>query len=79
MECVITFPDGRDVPYQMEPRLVTTASGQAYPGFALPFAAVTPGAYTAEATTKIEGRAQKSEPFSYFVKPYSPETIAAPG
>lgn len=78
LECVIQAPDGREVPYQMSPRLVTTASGQAFPGFALPFSAQVPGAYKAYATAKIGGRVLKSEPVSYFVKPYSPETMPRP-
>ena len=80
VEARITLPDGREVPYRMAPQLVTLPSGKSFPGFALPFNAEAPGLYKVTAAATLKGRPKPvtSEPFSFFVKPYSPETVPRP-
>jgi hypothetical protein len=62
----------------MAPQLVTLPSGKSFPGFALPFAAEQPGLYTVLVTAKTKDQTSTSEPFTFFVKPYSPETVPRP-
>ena len=78
VEARITLPDKREVPYRMAPQLVTLPSGKSFPGFALPFSAGQPGLYKVVAGAKVKGQALTSEPFGFFVKPYSPETVPRP-
>ena len=78
VEARVTLPDDREVPYRMAPQLVTLPSGKSFPGFALPFTAEAPGLYKIVAAAKIKGETVTSEPFSFFVKPYSPETVPRP-
>ncbi len=77
-EARITMPDKREVPYQMTPQLITLPSGKSFPGEALTFNAEKPGLYTAVAAAKVKDQTITSEPFSFFVKPYSPETVPRP-
>jgi hypothetical protein len=74
----ITLPDKREVPYRMGPQLVTLPSGKSFPGFALPFTAEQPGLYKVVAAAKLKGQTLTSQPFSFFVRPYSPETVPRP-
>jgi len=74
----VTLPDKREVPYSMAPQLVTLPSGKTFPGFGLPFVANEPGLYSVVATTQVKGQPVNSEPASFFVKPYSPETVPRP-
>jgi hypothetical protein len=78
VEARMTLPDNREVPYAMKPQLVTLPSGKSFPGFALPFTAESPGLHKVVAGAKIKGQTIASEPFSFFVKPYSPETVPRP-
>jgi len=74
----IVLPDKREVPYRMAPQLVTLPSGKSFSGYALPFSADQPGLYKVTAAAKVKGQTSTSEPFSFFVKPYSPETVPRP-
>jgi hypothetical protein len=78
VEANVTLPDKRAIPYRMAPQLVTLPSGKSFPGFALPFAAEQPGLYTVLVTAKTKDQTSTSEPFTFFVKPYSPETVPRP-
>ncbi len=78
MECKVTGPDGREVPYRMASRQVMTPSGKSFPGFSFTFTATDPGLYKAVGTTKLGDAMKSSEPFSFFVRPYSPETMPRP-
>ncbi len=77
-EARITLPDNREIPYRMAPQLVTLPSGKSFPGYALPFSAEQPGLYKVVATAKIKDQTATSDPFTFFVKPYSPETVPRP-
>ncbi len=78
IDAKITLPDGREVPYRMAPQQVAMASGKMSPGFALQFPAEVPGVYKVIASTKVNEKSVTSEPLTFFVKPYSPETVPRP-
>ncbi len=78
IEVLITGPDGREVPYTMQPQQVVTDRGRSYPGFALQFEPDEPGHYTATARAGQAPNWLLSEPVSFNVRPYSPETIPRP-
>ena len=78
VEARVTLPDKREVPYRMAPQLVMLPSGKTFPGHALPFSATEPGLYTVVAAAKLKDQTVTSEPYSFFVKPYSPETVPRP-
>jgi len=78
VEAKITLPDKREVPYRMAPQLVTLPSGKSFPGYGLPFSATQPGLYKVTGIAKVKGQTITSEPFGFFVKPYSPETVPRP-
>jgi hypothetical protein len=78
VEAKITLPDKREIPYRMAPQLVTLPSGKSFPGFALPFTAEQAGVHTVLVTARTKDQTLTSEPFTFFVKPYSPETVPRP-
>ena len=78
VECVMTLPDGREVPYGMAPRQVTTPSGRTYPGYALDYKAESPGLYNLRARASIDDTRVVSDPLSFFVKPFTPESMPRP-
>jgi len=78
VEARITLPDKREIPYRMAAQLVTLPSGKSFPGFALPFTAEQPGLHKVVVTAKMNDQMMTSEPFTFFVKPYSPETVPKP-
>ena len=70
----IQTPDGRKIPFPM-PQMTTgaaAAKGQAV--FNAEFKADAGGMHNAVATAMIDGREVASGPFSFFVKPFTPET-----
>jgi len=78
MQCVMTLPDKREVPYAMASQLVTTPAGRAYPGFVLKFSADQPGVHTAVAVLRTDEKTVKSDPISFFVRPFTPESVPGP-
>jgi hypothetical protein len=78
VEARITLPDKREVPYRMAPQLVSLPSGKSFPGFTASFSATQPGLYQVNGSAKLKGQTYSSEPFSFFVKPHSPETVPRP-
>ena len=78
VEAKITLPDKREVPYRMAPQLVTLPSGKSFAGYGLPFSATQPGLYKVTGVATAKGQTITSEPFGFFVKPYSPETVPRP-
>lgn len=78
VRCMVTGPDERTVPFPMGDRDVPTASGRSVSGRALTFKADQPGLHVALAAAEIEGRAVQSDPVSFFVKPFTPESIPRP-
>ena len=78
MEARITLPDEREIPYRMAPQQVTFQSGKTFPGYAVAFTPEKPGLYRMVAAAKVNGKPITSEPFSFYVAPYSPETVPQP-
>lgn len=78
VEARITLPDKREVPYRMTPQLVNLPSGKTFQGFTASFSATQPGLYQVSGSAKLKGQTYSSEPFSFFVKPHSPETVPRP-
>lgn len=74
----IESPDGRKVPYPMTAQTITTSTGESLPGFTLPFPVKEPGLHRAIARTEADGQKVASDPFSFFVKPFTPETKPGP-
>lgn len=79
--CEITGPDRRTLPFTMQRE---QAEGQgAAPGnerswYTTTFEARQPGLHTALAVMESGGERRESSPISFFVKPYTPETIPGP-
>ncbi|MEM7394916.1 MAG: hypothetical protein AAF492_21500, partial [Verrucomicrobiota bacterium] len=78
VRCEITKPDGTVAPFSMRPELVTTAGGKSYPGFATAYKATDAGLHTIVANTTLSGKKIVSDPISFFVKPFSPESMPRP-
>lgn len=78
MACEITTPDKRRIPFPMAKQHVVTPSGKSFPGFAVKFKAEIPGLHYAMATTEIAGKQVTSASVSFFVKPFTPESVPRP-
>lgn len=78
VECTVTLPDHRQVPYGMNPGQVTTPEGKSFAGFSLPFTPEAAGSYSAIAKVTSAGHTELSEPVLFFVQPFSPETKPRP-
>ena len=78
VQTAITFPDERRVSYDMRAQWVTTPSGKSFPGHILRYTANEPGLHIVVAQSETGGRPRRSNPLSFYVKPYSPETIPRP-
>jgi hypothetical protein len=75
VKCELTMPDKTKAPFAMRPDTVTTSGGKSYPGFITTYRAATGGLHTAVATATIAGKSAVSDPISFLVKPYSPESV----
>lgn len=71
----IQTPDGRKIPYPMQP---STAPAQTGPVYNTSYKADSGGMCTAVATATVDGRVIESPPFSFYVKPFTPETSPRP-
>lgn len=78
VRAALTFPDDRSVDFDMTAQWVSTAAGKSFPGHLLTYVAREPGLYKVIAETDESGAPRKSDPISFYVKPYSPETIPRP-
>jgi len=76
--CDIEGPGGRTLQFDMTPQPVTTAGGETFSGYAVPFEARAPGLYKAVAKADHEGEEIFSSPYSFYVKPFTPETLPRP-
>ena len=75
VRCQIEMPDRSKAPFSMRPEVVTTSSGKVYPGFITTYEAAVPGLHTVTATATVGGNPITSDPVSFFVKPFSPESV----
>jgi hypothetical protein len=71
----IQTPDGRKVPYSTQPSVSTGGAG---PVYTATYKADSSGMCTAIATATLDGRKIESPPFSFYVKPFTPETTPRP-
>ncbi|HEX4086388.1 MAG TPA: glutamine amidotransferase [Chthoniobacteraceae bacterium] len=71
----IQTPDGRKVPYAMQ---ASAGNGQAAPIYTANYRADASGMCTAVATATVDGRRVESPAFSFYVKPFTPETSPRP-
>ena len=78
VSCAITGPDLRTIPFSMGISYVTTASGKSVPGRVLTFKAEQPGLHAAVASMESAGTVVQSDPVSFFVQPYTPESRPGP-
>jgi len=74
----ISTPSKRKIPLALARQNVVTPSGASFPGFATVFSAQEPGLYTVTAVAEIENRKVESDPLSFFVKPFTPESVPRP-
>jgi len=70
----IQLPDERKIPYPMQPIPENATAAKSGPGFTVAYKADTGGMHSAVASTIVNGKKIDSTPFSFFVKPFSPET-----
>jgi len=78
VNCQITTPDNRPLPFAMAKQNVTTSGGRSFPGYAVKFKAEQPGLHKATATTEVGGKKIVSDEISFFVKPFTPESMPRP-
>ncbi len=78
VECTVTLPDGRALPYAMNPGQILTPAGRSFQGYSLPFTPEAAGGYSAVAKVTSGGQVELSEPVSFFVQPFSPENMPRP-
>lgn len=71
-------PDGRKVPFTMQRRTIPTTTGQPVLGYGVDFPPKAAGLYKAVAKAVIDGKPVESQPYSFFVKPFTPETNPKP-
>jgi hypothetical protein len=77
LNCEITTPDKRTIPFVMNKQQVI-AAGKSFPGFATKFTAEASGLHQAIAAVEIEGKKTTSEPISFYVKAFTPESVPRP-
>ena len=75
MTCAVQEPDGRNIPFRMTKQDVTTTTGKTYPGYSVSLTPQKPGLHNAVASCEINGQKMVSAPFSFFVQPFTPETV----
>ena len=73
--CEVQEPDGRKIPFRMTVQDVTTTTGKKYPGYNVSLTPRKPGLHNAVASCEINGQQVASAPFSFFVQPFTPETV----
>ncbi|MBU0715013.1 MAG: hypothetical protein KJ964_06620 [Verrucomicrobia bacterium] len=73
--CEVQEPDDRNIPFRMTKQDVTTTTGKKYPGYSVSLTPQKPGLHNAVASCEISGQKIVSAPFSFFVQPFTPETV----
>lgn len=74
----VEHPSGRKLPFAMARRTIPTTTGQPVMGYGIDFTPDVPGLYKAVAKATIEGKPVESQPYSFFVKAFTPETNPKP-
>jgi hypothetical protein len=70
----IQVPDGRNIPFPMQPLPANRTAAKSGPGFTVGYKADSGGMHNAVASTTVNGQKISSAPFSFIVKPFTPET-----
>ena len=70
----IQTPDGRKIPFPMPQATAASGANKGQSVFTTEYKADAGGMHNAIATATIDGRPVPSGPFSFFVKPFTPET-----
>jgi hypothetical protein len=76
--CIVRGPDGRERPYPMQHGALSAASGESFTGYACSVTALEAGLHQAYAMMEYAGRVMQSDPVSFFVKPFTPESAPRP-
>jgi hypothetical protein len=76
--CELTAPDGRRTPFAMNRQPILAPSGQSLPGYGLRHKSDTPGLHSAAAVARVGERDVRSDPISFFVQAFTPETAPKP-
>lgn len=76
--CEITTPENRKMPLLMAKQNVVTPTGKSFPGYSTKFVAQVAGLYQAVGVVDRDGKKVESDPVSFFVKPFTPESVPRP-
>lgn len=76
--CEILAPDNKKIPFTMKREELTAAGGKKFSGFGVNFAPQIPGLYRAVAAAELDGKKTVSEPYSFYVRPFTPESEPRP-
>lgn len=74
----VTLPDNRKMPYAMSSEVGQGAEGRAVPAFGASFKGDVPGLFSMRAVAVAGGRKSESDPVSFAVKPFTPESVPRP-
>lgn len=78
VQVMIIGPDKRALPYNTTKKEIPSDTGRTMSSYVFEYKAETPGIHKAFATMKIGAKKYDSDPVSFFVKPFTPETIPKP-
>ncbi len=78
LTCSIGTPDGRLLPFVMTRQTVTAGAAGAAATYSTRFLAEGPGLYRATASVHVKGTPVESPAYSFFVKPFTPESLPRP-
>jgi hypothetical protein len=78
LTCTIRTPDSRALPFVMQRQTVTTGASGAAATYTVRFQAEGPGLYRAAASVNVSGTPVESPAYSFFVKPFTPESLPRP-
>ncbi len=78
VQCFVVDSDNRTLPYSMQPQSVASATGKSFPGYIFKYKAEKAGMHKATAVMVIDGKRISSDLVSFFVKPFTPETMPKP-
>lgn len=74
VSCEVTDPAGRKLPFVMARRAIATGAGKPVMGYATDLSPEKPGLYQATAKATVEGKTIASQPYTFYVQPFTPET-----
>jgi hypothetical protein len=78
VKIMVMGPDKKSLPYSTTVRSITSETGKSVPSYVLDYKAEKPGIHKAFAEMTVSGRKITSDPVSFFVKPFTPETMPKP-